>query len=173
MSLPSTTTSNSAAVVQVSVSNGGVPKYPVLQAHVGKLGLEGDRQAHPQFHGGVRQAVLMICAEAIEELQAAGWPVYFGALGENITVRGLDRRMVRVGQRYRVGAATLEITKLRQPCKQLDPYGEGIQKAVFDKQVKAGDATSPRWGLAGFYASVVEPGVVGPGDPVTLVAQAV
>lgn len=174
MSSLSTTTFNATAtVVQVSVSNGGVPKQPVPECHASKLGLDDDRQAHPSIHGGPRQALLLICAEAIDELRERGFPVYYGALGENVTTRGLDRRQVRVGQRYRVGAATIEITKMRQPCQQLDPYGKGIQKEIWDAKVKAGNPDTPRWGLAGFYAAVVRPGRIATGDLVMLLDQAV
>jgi MOSC domain-containing protein YiiM len=31
-----------------------------------------------------------------------------------------------------------------------------------------GDHTSPRWGLSGFYASVLQPGAIRPGDPIQL-----
>ena len=162
----------SGTVVQLSVSKGGVPKYAVPEARVHRLGMEGDRQAHPQFHGGPRQALLLICAEAVDELRERGWPVVYGSLGENVTIRGVDRKLVRVGQRYRVGGAIVEITKLRQPCHQLDPYGKGIQAEVWDALVKAGNPDTPRWGLAGFYASVVLPGRVAPGDAVELLEQA-
>jgi MOSC domain-containing protein YiiM len=47
-------------------------------------------------------------------------------------------------------------------------YGSGIQAAMFDAAVQAGDPASPRWGLSGFYASVVQPGTVRPGDAITL-----
>jgi MOSC domain-containing protein YiiM len=39
-------------------------------------------------------------------------------------------------------------------------YGPGIQAAMYDAQVQAGDSDAPRWGLSGFYASVVQPGTV-------------
>lgn len=160
-------------VVQLSVSNGGVPKYAAAEAQVHRLGMAGDRQAHPKFHGGPRQALLLICAEAVDELRERGWPLVYGSLGENVTVRGLNRKMVRVGQRYRVGGAIVEITKMRQPCHQLDVYGKGIQAEVWDALVKAGNPDSPRWGLAGFYASVFQAGLIQTGDVVELLEQAV
>jgi len=125
----------------------------------------------PEFHGGARQALLLITSEGIEELTALGFPLYPGALGENLTTRGLDRRGLRIGQRYRIGAIVIELTKVREPCSQLNPYGPGIQKAVYDAQVQAGDPQSPRWGLSGFYASVIQPGPIRPGDPITLLDQ--
>ncbi len=160
-------------IVQVNTSRGGVPKYAISEGSVTRLGLEGDVQAHPQFHGGPRQAILLISAEEIDALREAGFPVFAGALGENLTVRGIDFRQVRIGQRFRAGDTILEITKLRQPCTQLDPYGPGIQKAIYDPACKAGDPRSPHWGKSGFYASVTKTGVVRPNDIIELLDQAV
>ena len=84
----------------------------------------------------------------------------------------LDRRTLRVGQRYRVGRAVIELTKMRSPCSTLNLY-PGIQSAIFDAAVKAGDPSSPRWGLSGFYASVVTPGPIRTGDPIVFLDQAV
>ncbi len=161
------------ALLQVNVSPGGVPKRPVPEAFLGPLGLEGDAVAHPESHGGPRQAVLLLPVEAIDELKAAGFPVYPGALGENLTTSGLDRRRFRAGQRFRVGDAIIEITRLRQPCKTISVYGKGIEKATFDAQAEAGDPSSPKWGLAGFYASVLTPGRVSAGCPIMLLATPV
>jgi MOSC domain-containing protein YiiM len=156
-----------ATVLQINVSRGGVPKLSVAEARVNALGIEGDSHAHPQFHGGPRQAVLMIAAEAIDELKALGFPVFPGALGENITTRGLDCREWRIGQRWRIGAdAVVEFTKVRVPCKTLLVYGAGIHAAIYDENVKAGDPSSPKWCLSGIYASVTTPGAIRPGDPV-------
>lgn len=160
-----------ASVVQVSVSNGGVPKYPIASGQVTPNGITGDRQAHPEIHGGPRQAVLLITTEGLDELKREGYPLYPGALGENITTQGLDRKMVRLGQRYRIGEVLIEITKMRQPCSQLSPYGDGIQAAVFDSSIKAGNTESPRWGLAGFYAKVIRPGTIHPGDSISLLEE--
>ena len=161
------------SIVQINVSRGGVPKRPVASASITPLGLEGDGHAHPQFHGGPRQAVLIICAEVIDELIAQGYPLFYGALGENLTTRGLDRRQMRAGQRYRAGGALLEITKLRVPCQTIAIYGADLGKAIYDKQVKAGNPESPRWGMAGFYASVSSPGEVRQDDIIILVDHVV
>jgi len=104
---------------------------------------------------------------------AQGFPLYYGALGENLTTSGLDRRQMRIGQRYRAGEVMLELTKLRAPCNNLDVYGPSIKQAIYDAQVKAGDPASPRWGLSGFYARVIRPGVIRPHDIITLVDQVV
>lgn len=139
----------------------------------GPLGLEGDAHAHPRYHGGPQQALLLVSEEDLDALKAQGWPLFPGALGENLTTAGLDFRGVRIGQRYRAGEAIVEITKVRQPCGTLDVYGAGIQSAVFDRAVKAGDAASPKWGLAGFYAAVIQPGWIRTNDIIVLLDQAV
>ena len=158
-------------ILQVSVSKGGVPKLPVLGAEVGPVGILGDIQQNTKYHGGPRQALLWITSEGLDELAAAGFPVYPGAIGENVTTTGIDRRSVRLGQQWRMGEVIVEVAKMREPCFKLDPYGPGIQKAVFDAEVKAGNFSSPRWGLAGFYLSIVKLGSFAPGDPVALLTD--
>jgi MOSC domain-containing protein YiiM len=145
----------------------------VPEGEIGPQGIAGDDYAHPQVHGGPRQAILLISSEAIAELVAQGYPLYPGALGENITTAGIDRMQWRAGQRWRVGQAIVEFTKLRVPCNQLSVYGPGIQQAVYDQRVNADDSSSPRWAMGGFYASVVQPGIVRPGDPISLLDQLV
>jgi MOSC domain-containing protein YiiM len=97
--------------------------------------------------------------------------VYPGALGENFTTAGLDRRRMRFGDRYRVGSAVIELTRMRVPCATLDvfnsPERPRIQEAIYDAQVKAGDPASPKWGLSGFYARTVMDGLVRTGDRIT------
>ena len=132
------------------------------------MGIEGDGHAHPEIHGGIKQALLWICEEAIEELKALGYPLYAGALGENLTTRGVDRHFLRIGQRWRAGGVVMELTKVREPCQTIQVYGPNIGAAVYDRNVKSGDWSSPRWGLSGFYASVVQPGSIRAGDEVAL-----
>ena len=155
-------------IVQINVSRGGLPKRPIPEGVITPLGLEGDLVAHPEIHGGPRQALLLIAAETVDELIARGYPLYYGALGENLTTRGLDYRQLRIGQTLRAGGAVLQITKVRAPCSALDVYGPTVKQHIYDSKVKAGDPTSPRWGMSGFYASVVEPGPVCANDVIVL-----
>ena len=161
---------SSASVIQINVSSGGVPKRPIPDGVVTPLGIAGDGHAHPEVHGGPRKAVLLVTSEGLDELKEQGFRLYPGALGENLTTRGLNRRSVRIGQRYRIGEILLEITKVRAPCETLNAY-PGIQRAIYDQEVKDGNSTSPLWGLSGFYASVLQPGAIRPGDPIQLVDE--
>ena len=71
--------------------------------------------------------------------------------------------------RLRTGSDA-EITKRRGPCATLDVYGPTLQREIFDKRVKAGDLASPRWGMSGFYCSVIEPGPIRVDDIITVEA---
>jgi MOSC domain-containing protein YiiM len=158
-------------ILQVNVSPGGLPKRPIAGGLITSLGISGDDHAHPQIHGGPEKAILLISMETIEELTARGYPLFPGAMGENLTTRGIDVRALRLGDRLRAGGAELEITRPRGPCSQLDIYGESLGRDVYDKLVKALNPDSPRWGMSGFYARVVLPGAVQPGDMITVVAK--
>ncbi len=158
-------------VVQVSISPGGVPNHAIEEARLTESGIAGDGWRHPQFHGTRKRAILLITAEGIDDLVAQGFPIFHGALGENLTTRGLDRRSLRIGHRFRVGEAVIQLTEVRIPCGTLDVSGRKIQSAIYDARAMAGDATSPVWGMSGFYASVVEPGVVRANDAIGLVTE--
>lgn len=158
-------------IQQISVSPGGVPKRAIAQGNLTANGFEGDSWAHPRIHGGPQQAVLLIASEAIETLRAKGYPVYPGALGENLTTEGHPPSAWRQGQQFRVGEAVVELTKVREPCNTLNVYGPLIKKEIYDAQAKAGDHTSPVWALSGFYAKVVRPGLVFPGSIMTLLSD--
>ena len=157
------------SVLQINASKGGVPKLPLAEAQVTPLGIEGDLHANTEIHGGPNRALLLITSEGIEELVQAGFALYPGALGENITTQGLDRRALRVGQRWSIGPEVIvEITRTRAPCKTIQAHSPQIQIAIYDAAVRDGDPSSPRWGLSGFYARVVRPGAIRRGDTISL-----
>ena len=154
-------------IVQVNVSPGGIPKRAIASAELTPAGIVGDAWRFP-FHGGQRKAILLVTTEGIDEVVAQGFSLFPGALGENLTTCGLDRRALRFGQRLRAGTAVIQLTQIRTPCATLNVYGAGIQAAIYDAGVQSGDPASPRWGLSGFYASVMRPGTVNPGDAIAL-----
>ncbi len=157
-------------IVQVNTSLGGLPKRPISEGLITPMGIEGDRHAHPDIHGGERKAILIIASEIIDGLVAQGYPVFYGALGENLTTRGLTIRDIRIGDQIRAGGAWLEITQPRGPCLQLDIYGPAIKQEIYDQQVKNRNPASLKWGMSGFYARVISPGPVGPGDIIAVEA---
>jgi MOSC domain-containing protein YiiM len=158
-------------IVQVSISPGGLPKSPIAEGLITPLGIQGDLHAHPNIHGGPQKAILLVASEVLDRLRSLGYPLYPGALGENLTTEGLDVRSLRPGDRLRAGGAMLEITKPRGPCSALDFYGEMLKHEIYDERVKALDHTSQRWGMSGLYAAVVQGGPVRPGDIIAVVAS--
>jgi MOSC domain-containing protein YiiM len=155
-------------ILQVSISPGGVPNHPIARGEVTCAGIVGDGWRHPNFHGIPKRAILLITSEGLDEIKTMGFPVYPGALGENFTTQGVDRRVLRIGRLLRCGSATIQLTEPRFPCEAISVYGKGIQEAIYDQRVMRHDPTSDRWGLSGFYAAVIEPGKVAAGDPVFL-----
>ena len=148
-------------IVQLSVSNCGVPKRAVERARVTTLGLEGDAHRDREHHGGPERAVCLFALEAIHELQAEGHPLVPGALGENVTLGGLDWSTVQPGARLRLGdEVVLEITQYTTPCVNIRPaFLDGDYSGVSQKRHP---------GRSRLYARVVTPGMLHCGDPVRL-----
>ncbi len=138
------------------------------------LGVEGDahsgitvqhrsRVARNPDQPNLRQ-VHLIHGELHDELNAAGFDVVPGGMGENILTRGLDLLGLPTGTRLKIGPdAVIEITGLRNPCAQLDGYRPGLMKAVLDR-----DAEGKLIRKAGIMAIVVNGGDVQVGDPITV-----
>jgi MOSC domain-containing protein YiiM len=78
----------------------------------------------------------------------------------------------------RAGGAFLELTKLRTPCNTLSVYNPGgefgaLQGELYDAKAKAGDATTPCWAMGGYYAAVIQPGLIRTGDIIQVIDHAV
>src|SRR5262245_52005900 len=106
-------------VESVNTSGGGVPKTSVFEALITTLGVDGDRQAHPQFHGGPDRAVVLYSLDVIRRLQDEGHPIATGTTGENITLSGIDWDALQPGHELDVGGARLQITKFASPCETI------------------------------------------------------
>ncbi len=156
-------------VLQLSVSReGGVPKRPVPEARLTREGVRGDGHAHPRIHGGPDAAVLMIDDAWLAHLVDAGFRVFPGALGENVTSTGVDAKWLAPGTRVQVGNAVIEVVKARVPCRTIDVYGAGIAKHIYDARSKSGDVASPVWGASGLLFRVITEGDVRAGDAIVV-----
>lgn len=100
--------------------------------------------------------------ELHDELLAQRLPVAPGEMGENVTTRGIDLLSLPTGTRLQLGdAAIIEVTGLRNPCKQLEDIHGGLMAATL--------ARSPSGKLirkAGVMSIVLVGGEVRPGDPI-------
>lgn len=141
---------------------------------VAGLGVEGDahqgvtvkhrsRVAKDPTVPNLRQ-VHLIHAELFDELRGAGFDVPPGLMGENITTRGVDLLGLPQGARLRLGAeAVIEVTGLRNPCRQLNGLQPGLMNATL-----AHDADGNLVRKAGIMAIVLEGGNVRDGDPIAI-----
>jgi MOSC domain-containing protein YiiM len=136
------------------------------------LGVEGDahrgasvqhlsRIARDPTQPNLRQ-VHVIHAELHDELNAAGFSVAPGQMGENVTTRGVDLLGLPTGTRLHLGdSAVIEVTGLRNPCAQLDAIQPGLMKAVLGR-----DERGRLIRKAGVMGVVVRDGEIRPGDAV-------
>ncbi|MCC9176794.1 MOSC domain-containing protein [Arthrobacter sp. zg-Y750] len=108
------------------------------------LGIDGDAHSgttvqhvfRKRFHPtepNLRQ-VHLIQAELFDELAQDGFEVRPGDLGENITTRGIDLLNLPAGTLLRIGPdAVVQVTGLRNPCRQIDRFQTGLLKAVLPR----------------------------------------
>jgi MOSC domain-containing protein YiiM len=130
-------------------------------AHSGKLVKHRSRVKADPTQPNLRQ-VHLIHAELHDELARLGFPIIPGQMGENVTTRGLDLLALPTGTRLRLGAdALIEVTGLRNPCRQLDGIQNGLMNATLGR-----DAAGQLVRKAGIMAIVLESGDVRPGDVV-------
>jgi MOSC domain-containing protein YiiM len=130
-------------------------------AHLGRTVKHRSRVAKDPNQPNLRQ-VHLIHAELFDELQAAGFSVCAGQMGENVTTRGIDLLSLPAGTRLLIGGTALvEITGLRNPCVQIDRFRKGLMKAVLDR-----DEDGNLIRKAGVMGIVVEGGEVRPGDAI-------
>lgn len=130
-------------------------------AHRGVTVQHRSRVARDPTQPNLRQ-VHLLHAELFDELYAAGYVVGPGDLGENITTVGLDVLGLPTGSRLRIGQqAVVEVTGLRNPCRQIDEFQPGLLQQVVSRH-PTGEVVR-RTGVMGV---VLAAGRVEPGDRV-------
>jgi MOSC domain-containing protein YiiM len=132
-------------------------------AHMGVTVKHRSRVAKDPTVPNLRQ-VHLIHAELHDELEAAGFRLAPGVMGENVTTRGVDLLALPVGARLRLGAAAVvEITGLRNPCHQLNRIQDGLMAATLDR-----DADGNLIRKAGVMGVVLAAGEIKPGDVIAV-----
>ena len=136
-------------------------------AHQGSTVRHRSRVARDPTQPNLRQ-VHLIHAELHDELRAAGFSVGAGALGENVTTRGVDLLALPSGTWLRLGSqAVVEVTGLRNPCAQLDHFASGLLAAVV-----ARDERGQLVRKAGIMGVVLVGGELRAGDAIKVVLPA-
>lgn len=125
-------------------------------------GFADDRVSDRAVHGGPDKA---ICCYSHEHYpfwkERLGHDMPVPSFGENLTTEGMLETGVCIGDLYRIGTATVQVSQPRGPCAKL-----------------AGKHDEPRiipwvWdeGFSGFYFRVIEIGAIGAGDRVELTTR--
>lgn len=136
-----------------------IGKHPLVgPVRIGRLGLAGDMQVDKRHHGGPEMAVHLyplahhaFWRERLDDHPLLGDP---GAFGGNLAVEGLDETQVRLGERFRLGSAVIEISQPRMPCATIERRFE--RKGMVAAIVKSG--------RCGWYFRVIDEGEAQAGD---------
>ncbi len=164
-----------AEAVVVSVSSDGThafskPPQPSIELVVG-WGVRGDAHAgttvqhlHHRRVDATRpnlRQVHLLHSELFDELRGRGFEVFPGQLGENVTTHGVDLLALPRGARLHLGGtAVVEVTGLRNPCRQLDDIHPGLMQAVLERE------QGRLIRKAGVMAVVIASGPLAPADGV-------
>jgi MOSC domain-containing protein YiiM len=130
-------------------------------AHSGRTVKHRSRVARDPSQPNLRQ-VHLLHSELLSELQAKGFAIGAGQIGENVLTEGVDLLGLATGTRLHLGGeAVVELTGLRNPCVQLDRFRNGLMAAVLDRDADGGLVRK-----AGVMAIVLKSGEVRHGDPI-------
>lgn len=127
-----------------------------------RLGLDGDEQADLSAHGGPEKAVYGYAAahypKWAQEFPDLAAHFSGGAMGENLTISGLDESGICVGDVHQMGTALLQVCQPRQPCFKfgLRHNNKYLPKAMV------------RNGFSGWYYRVLRVGQLEAGDKLIL-----
>ena len=137
----------------------GIYKYAVQNSiFLGFEDVVNDHVIDRRYHGGSDKACYMYSSDHYPFWQNKypnqDWK--WGMFGENLTVRGLNESEIRIGDRFQIGDAVVQVTQPRQPCFKL-----GVRFG--DQSVVSDFWTLP---FPGVYVRVLLPGEVKTGDEI-------
>ncbi len=138
-------------------------KHPVAGRHrVVGVNVEGDDQADRRVHGGPTKSLYAYASDDYRWWERVlDQALEAGTFGENLTIDGIDLAAAVVGERWRIGTATLRITEPRIPCFKL-----GIRMGDAAFVDRFADAARP-----GTYLAIETEGDLGAGDAIELLHQ--
>lgn len=139
----------------------GIYKYGVdTPIFLNTEDVENDHVLDRRYHGGADKACYLYSAGHYPfwKMKYPELKWEWGMFGENLTVSGLNESDIRIGDRFQIGEAVVQVSQPRQPCFKLG-VRFGDQKVVDDFW------NSP---FPGVYVRVLQPGNVAKGDRFTL-----
>ena len=142
----------------------GIFKEPIEgRVKLGRLNLDGDKQADLTVHGGEDKAVYAYAWEhyGFWKDQLPGTTLSYGMFGENFTTEGLMEQAVNIGDQFEIGSVKIMATQPRMPCYKL-----GVKFGRMDiiRRFLAS-------GRSGIYFKVLKEGEVGAGDKIEPISR--
>ena len=134
------------------------------EVEITKLGISEDRQADLNVHGGIDKAIHHYASDHYQKwideeyLESGTIPAAFG---ENISTFGLTEIEACIGDIFKMGSATVQISQGRQPCWKLNKYRNNPKFAKMFQQT----------GRTGWYYRVLEEGTLKIGDQMSLIER--
>ncbi len=130
-------------------------------AHMGVTVKHRSRVKADPAQPNLRQ-VHLVHYELFDEVAKKGFSVNPGDVGENITTAGIDLLALPRDTVLKIGVtAAVQITGLRNPCKQLDNFQDGLMAATLDTDTEGNLIRK-----AGIMGIVLEGGRVKVGDEI-------
>lgn len=139
-----------------------IKKNPIASSYLTKTGFKDDSQGDLLHHGGENKALFLFCASTYERIN-----FYYenkfdmdtsAFFGENLILSKVSEEDICVGDVLKIGQARVQITQPRQPCWKLsaNTNEKNMTNFIFNS------------GLTGFYAKVLEEGIISQHDEVIL-----
>ena len=144
----------------------GIKKYPVSKAYLTKTGFREDEQGDLLHHGGENKALFLFSAITYKKINS-----YFNNsfdmtdmayFGENLILSNICEEDICIGDILEIGQTKVQITQARQPCWKLSANTDekNMTNFIFNS------------GLTGWYAKVLEEGIISQNDEVILEKRA-
>ena len=145
-------------------SQHGFPKHSSDVLHLTRgQGIRDDAHSSDAEVPTTRQVHLM-ASELHHELNAAGFTISPGQLGDNITTKDIDVLALPLHTTLQIGDAQLRVTGIRNPCSSLEAQHPGITKFMMRR-----DESGLMQRRTGIFATVTQEGEVAEGA--TIAAQ--
>ncbi|PKV51019.1 MOSC domain-containing protein YiiM [Aquimarina sp. MAR_2010_214] len=142
----------------------GIYKLPVENPiYLEKEDVRNDHVVDRKYHGGVDKACYLYSADHYPYWKTKypdlEWD--YGMFGENITIEGFDEENIKIGSVYKLGGATIQVSRPRQPCYKLGiRFGNhAILRQMIDSL------------FSGVYVRIIDPGPVSVGDELQLIKE--
>jgi MOSC domain-containing protein YiiM len=140
----------------------GIKKYPVSKAYLTKTGFKEDFQADLLHHGGENKALFLFSAITYEKINSFFNNSFnmtnMAYFGENLILSNISEKDICIGDILKIGQSKVQITQPRQPCWKLsaNTNEKNMTNFIFNS------------GLTGWYAKVLEEGIICQNDDVIL-----